>query len=267
MVVDILAEELHWDKKRKEQELEQGARFLGTMGLPPSLTEKNPFTWKEESTLASLLNSLRSLVGLKPTVERRAAAEIIYSRAQFEAGEIEELRTAFSSHVKQQETSGSLTGSSPHIRVPRQALFDIIKGLSNFDAIKPKDYEYVLEEAGFAKQAEVDFDEFVEVCRPVYPRNSIPGLTPMLHCRSVLSFARSCSLRGSPRLARQSAEGSPLRRAVVGCNSVVEKYVIVWAPKVLLNLFVPKFSCFNRVCQCHDTVDSSISRGKLCRPV
>lgn len=185
MVVDILAEELHWDKKRKEQELEQGARFLGTMGLPPSLTEKNPFIWKEESTLTSLLNSLRSLVGLKPTVERRAAAEIIYSRAQFEAGEIEELRTAFSSHVKpagaEQETSGSLNGSSPHIRVPRQALFGIIKGLSNFDAIKPKDYEYVLEEAGFAKQAEVDFDEFVEVCHPVYPRTSIPGLTPMLH--------------------------------------------------------------------------------------
>lgn len=178
MVVDILAEELHWDKKRKEQELEQGARFLGTMGLPPSLTEKNPFTWKEESTLTSLLNSLRSLVGLKPTVERRAAAEIIYSRAQFEAGEIEELRTAFSSHVKptgaEQEASGSLTGSSPQVRVPRQALFDIIKGLSNFDAIKPKDYEYVLEEAGFAKQAEVDFDEFVEVGHPVYPRTSIP---------------------------------------------------------------------------------------------
>lgn len=170
MVVDILAEELHWDKKRQQQELEQGARFLGTMGLPPSLTEKNPFTWKEESTLTSILNSLRALVGLKPTAERRAAAEIIYSRAQFEAGEIEELRTAFSSHVKpavaEQETSGPPVGSSPQIHVPRQALFDIIKGLPSFEAIKSKDYEYVLEEAGFSKRVEVDFDEFVEVCHP-----------------------------------------------------------------------------------------------------
>lgn len=43
-VIDLMAEELHWDSKRKEKEFRDGVHFLGSMGLPKgklSLTRKD----------------------------------------------------------------------------------------------------------------------------------------------------------------------------------------------------------------------------------
>lgn len=157
-VVDILGEELSWDKKRKEAELERATRFLATMGLPPGALERS---YKEEP-VKSVLNTLRTLVGLKPLTERRPAAEMVYSRAQFDAGEIEEMREAFAARAKG-EPSMSATGAVSLSRVDARELFDLVRNLSGFEGVKPKDYEYVLEEAGYSKQQEVDFDEFVEV--------------------------------------------------------------------------------------------------------
>ena len=42
-------------------------------------------------------------------------------------------------------------------------MFGLVKSLPGFEAVKAKDYEYVLEEAGYSRQADVDFDEFMEV--------------------------------------------------------------------------------------------------------
>ena len=42
-------------------------------------------------------------------------------------------------------------------------LFGLVKSLPGFEGIKAKDYDYVLEEAGFARSGNVDFDEFMEV--------------------------------------------------------------------------------------------------------
>ena len=157
-VVDILGEELHWDKKRKEDEIERATRFLVSMGLHPSAAER---AYREEP-VKSLLNTLRTLVGLKPVTERRPAAEMVYSRAQFDTGEIEELREKFATRAHA-ESSVSATGATSLARVPTRDLFELVRELPGFEQVKPKDYEYVLEEAGFAKQGDVDFDEFVEV--------------------------------------------------------------------------------------------------------
>ena len=43
-----------------------------------------------------------------------------------------------------------------------------MKGLPGFEEVRPKDCDYVLEEAGFARQSAVYFDEFVEVCAPPF---------------------------------------------------------------------------------------------------
>ena len=157
-VVDILGEELHWDKRRKQEEIERATRFLASMGLAPGALERS---YREEP-VTSLLNTLRTLVGLKPVTERRPVAELVYSRSQFEPGEIEELRQVFAGSAKP-SPSVSPAGPTSHSRVSTSELFEIVKALPGFEGMKTKDYDYVLEEAGFSKQQEVDFDEFVEV--------------------------------------------------------------------------------------------------------
>lgn len=157
-MVDILGEELNWDKRRRQDELEKATRFLATMGLAPGAIERS---YKEEP-VKSILNTLRTFVGLKPITERRPIAEMVYSRAQFEPGEIEELREVFAEHA-QTEPSVSATGSISRSRLGTKDLFQLVKDLPGFDGVKPKDYDYVLEEAGYSKRQEVDFDEFVEV--------------------------------------------------------------------------------------------------------
>ena len=159
-VVDIMGEELGWDKKRKQDEVEKATRFLTSMGLHPGVIER---AYREEP-VKSMLNTLRTLVGLKPITERRPVAEMVYSRARFDAGEIEELREAFGQRAKG-EPSVSDTGSTSLSRVSTRELFDLVKTLPGYELVKPKDYEYVLEEAGFKNKADVDFDEFVEVSK------------------------------------------------------------------------------------------------------
>ena len=128
------------------------------MGLHTTAVERS---YREEP-VKSLLNTLRTLVGLKPHTERRPAAEMVYSRAQFDTGEIEELREKFSARAHS-EPSVSPIGSTSQSRLSTRELFELVRELPGFEGVKPKDYDYVLEEAGFAKQSDVDFDEFVEV--------------------------------------------------------------------------------------------------------
>ena len=48
-------------------------------------------------------------------------------------------------------------------RVETREVYELVKGLRGFEEVRLKDYDYVLEEAGFARQKDLDFDEFVEV--------------------------------------------------------------------------------------------------------
>ncbi|THG98934.1 hypothetical protein EW026_g3317 [Hermanssonia centrifuga] len=160
-IVDILAEELKWDRKRKEEEIENGIQFLLTMGLPPGLDPRAILGLKEESK--SVFGRVKGFIGLGSTEQKRPASEMFYSRSQFEAGEVEELRQAFSSHAKA-GLSAAPAGTVSPARVDKAELFDLVRHLPGFEGIRSKDYDYVLEEAGYAKQQDVDFDEFVEIC-------------------------------------------------------------------------------------------------------
>ncbi|KAH9936425.1 DAO-domain-containing protein [Fomitopsis serialis] len=114
-VLDIMAEECKWSSSRKAAELERATRFLASMGLPP--------------------NAEPGALGIAGQRRRRAGAEMVYSRAQFEAGE----------------------------KLATEHVLDLVKALPGYGAVNKKDYEYVLEEAGFSKAQGVDFDEFVEI--------------------------------------------------------------------------------------------------------
>ena len=103
------------------------------------------------------------MLGVKRAGERRrrAAQEMIYSRAQFEAGEVEALRTAFGGKAHAE-------GASAPAKLETKEVYELVKGLPGFEEVRPKDCDYVLEEAGFARQPAVDFDEFVEVRAPPF---------------------------------------------------------------------------------------------------
>ena len=162
-VVDIMASELHWDSARKEAEIDSAIAFLGTMGLAPGLAPRS-LAAREESR--SVLAKAKGLVGFSQTSaeSRRQPEEMFYSRAQFDAGEVEELRSAFSGRAKPKyEPSMTPRGVVSPVRVSQPEIYDIVQGLPGFEGIKKKDYEYVLEEAGYARQGDLDFDEFVDV--------------------------------------------------------------------------------------------------------
>ncbi|KAH8077521.1 DAO-domain-containing protein [Cristinia sonorae] len=168
-VIDIMAEELNWDHVRKQKELAKATDFLSTMGLPPHAAA-SALHAEDSVQPKGLVERVGSVLGFGSSVrekQRVAGSDFMYSRAQFEAGEVDRLRQAFASRAKDAtppvDVSGSPVGAT-YQRVEKGELFELVKGLPGFEDVKPKDFNYVLEEVGFTKQNDVDFDEFVELC-------------------------------------------------------------------------------------------------------
>ncbi|THH27233.1 hypothetical protein EUX98_g6961 [Antrodiella citrinella] len=171
-VVDILAEELAWDNTRKEKELTRAVEFLGSMGLAPSVGEA--FLQSEAVKPKNLKERAEALFGFglgwDAAKKARVASGLVYSRALFEAGEVERLRQAFGSRAKVVVAATGVSGSpagATYQRVDKDALFDLVKGMPGYEKVGSKDFNYVLEEVGLAKQKDVDFDEFMELCAEV----------------------------------------------------------------------------------------------------
>lgn len=174
-VIDIMAEERKWSKERKAAELDAAVRFLASMGLPPGAAPA-------QQRSHGLLEKVEGALGLPaPARRRRAAPEMVYSRAQFEAGEVEQLKAAF---------AGAAHGAEE--KLGHERVLELVKGLPGFEAVNAKDYDYVLEEAGFSKAQDVDFDGFVEVSF-IYPSSVLAG--------SADTFPSLPDLRGASRSA------------------------------------------------------------------
>jgi len=160
-VVDIMAEELNWNAARKQQEMARTTRFLQSMGLPPGAvvsaparSSQNWYDW-----------AYRKLEGpTMMTTTKKAAAPASsggsssHGRAQFEAGEVESLREAFVERSR-----------DPSGRLAKPAIRELLQGIPAYAGIRTKDFEYVLEETGLAKQKDIDVDEFVEVRSATLP--------------------------------------------------------------------------------------------------
>ncbi|KAI0712377.1 DAO-domain-containing protein [Earliella scabrosa] len=147
-VIEIMTEELHWPASRAKAETAAATEFLGSMGLPPGAAPRRISTEPK-----NVVECVEGVFGMRRGAERRrrAAQEMIYSRAQFEAGEVEALRAAFDARATD-------------ARVETREVYELVKGLRGFEEVRLKDYDYVLEEAGFARSKDLGFDEFVEVC-------------------------------------------------------------------------------------------------------
>lgn len=153
-VVDIMAEELNWNTARKQQEMTRTTRSLQSMGLPNGTVVLGaPAQTSSQDWYDWVLEVLR--------IKRAAAAAPFagnngssnsYGRAQFEVGEVDSLRDAFVERTR-----------DPAGRLAKPAIRELLQGTPAYAGINTKDFEYVLEETGLAKQKDIDADEFVEV--------------------------------------------------------------------------------------------------------
>jgi glycerol-3-phosphate dehydrogenase len=145
-----MAEELNWDRARKKKEIEGAVAFLGSMGLAPgaasALQDQTPKTFFER-----MQNAIWR-------TENEVKSSVLYSRSRFEAGEVEALRNAFAKRART-----VYVGAGEEIRLSKAELSELLNELPGYEGIPRKDFEYVLEEAGFKGRSDVDFDEFVEV--------------------------------------------------------------------------------------------------------
>lgn len=139
-VIDIMAEELNWNAARRQQEMVHTARFLQSMGLPPSADVPAP-----ARTSQRWYDWAYRMVGITSTINS-------HGRAQFEAGEANSLREAFLERSR--DTAG---------RLAKPAILELLRGIPAYAGIRSKEFEYVFEETGLARQKDVDVDGFVEV--------------------------------------------------------------------------------------------------------
>lgn len=140
-VIDIMAEELNWNATRRQQEMVHTSRFLRSMGLPSSIDVPAP----ARSSSQHWYDWAYRMVGSTATTNS-------HGRAQFEAGEANSLREAFLERSR--DTAG---------RLAKPAILELLQGTPAYASIRTREFDYVLEEAGLAKQKDVDVDEFVEV--------------------------------------------------------------------------------------------------------
>ncbi|TBU59006.1 DAO-domain-containing protein [Dichomitus squalens] len=159
-VVEIMAEELHWPAARTKAETAAATEFLLSMGLMPGATPR-PTSTEPKSVVECMETALGVKTGREKRL-RRAAQEMVYSRAQFEAGELEALKSAFEARAKASATTQAQVVGEPKLKTGE--LYELVKGLPGFDAVRPKDYEYVMEEVGYARSKDVDWSEFMEIC-------------------------------------------------------------------------------------------------------
>lgn len=156
-VVEIMAEDLNWSHSRQQAEIDRATKFLASMGLPPG-TEPPPL---KTHSLVEKFWALLGFTAQAPGEARilRVGREMVYSRAQFEAGEIMALRDAFTTRTQQYPAVEDET------HLGQADVIGLIKSLKGYEGVSQKDYEYVLTETGFADKPDFNFDEFVEVWR------------------------------------------------------------------------------------------------------
>lgn len=167
-VVDIMAEDLNWSLSRKRQELKKATAFLESMGLPSGAKihgiEPRGLLERAESVLWWGINGdwiFGSGAG------RGKGQSVMYSRAQFEAGEIDMLRAAFGQRAAVISPVNNARGTEGNnaveeLRLEKENVRALLKELPGYEGVHPKDFDYVLE-AGLGKRSDMNFDEFVEV--------------------------------------------------------------------------------------------------------
>jgi len=164
-VVDIMADEFGWSYKERKNQIAKGVQFLRSMGLSPAfmtsalIPEPEPRSIMEhiEKALWKAGTGVVHVFGFGNLESREKA----YGRSKFESGEVAALRNAFTSNAQAQQGDATTTGE---LKLKAGDVLDILKDISGYSEISRKELNYVLDEAGLKGHAEVDFDQFIEIC-------------------------------------------------------------------------------------------------------
>lgn len=176
-----MAEELGWDTARRRAELKRGVEFLQTMGLLGSVElEPTPKSWAEKARAMLFGSRAKSDVRL-----------YIANRALFEPGEVDSLRNSFISKAGETKEGTGETEGQP--RLKNEDVLALLRETPGYEKVRNGEFAYVLVEAGFAQQRDLDFDEFVEVSPSTHvnlsPSSEYYSITTRIWC-----FLSSCSV-------------------------------------------------------------------------
>jgi len=141
-VIEIMGQELSWNKTRRRQEYRRACEQLNSMGLPSGQSTTNN-RW---------FSSILRMVGFGEEPSQMPAGHIP-NRPLFSSGEVDMFRSAFTSQL-----------STADNRLSRADIIALVPQLKGFETIKEKQVNYVMREAGFEGRQKLDSDEFIEIC-------------------------------------------------------------------------------------------------------
>ncbi len=152
-VIDIMGDELKWSRSRRDAEFRRAVSFLQqSMGLLGGSDMTSPpqtwTSWIRETVLMARPKPMTADVGM-------------YSRSQFEPGELDTLKIAFTTRALEVKKEGD---QSSEQRLAKKEVPSLLSSVPGYEDTKEREFYYILDEAGFASREFLDFDEFVEVC-------------------------------------------------------------------------------------------------------
>lgn len=149
-----MAQELNWTTTRKREELRRGVQFLESMGLRG--VPDNPLT----TTPVWVDWVWNKLVG-SPTSPPFIATK--YSRAQFEAGELDQIRAAFLARATSIPTGEQGRSVGEEKKLQQSQLQQTLSDIPGYEETKSQHLENVLVEIGCDGGDDIALDELLEV--------------------------------------------------------------------------------------------------------
>ncbi|WWD17998.1 hypothetical protein CI109_102445 [Kwoniella shandongensis] len=136
-VIDIMAEELGWDKSRKEKEFVDAVEFLKSMGLP-------------KQTKLTLKDMIRSGGDIGPLGLAKTEEAELYARAQFTPDEVTHLRQQFERFDFDHDQ-----------KITRSDLVHAMTEMGYNASIEAADS--ILREVDFGRKGEIGFQEYLDI--------------------------------------------------------------------------------------------------------
>ncbi|KAH7885511.1 FAD dependent oxidoreductase-domain-containing protein [Phlebopus sp. FC_14] len=224
-VIEMMSRELGWSREREREEYVRGVEVLRGMGAGVAAaavgTGVGP---RDDGTGMGEGMGMRMrtrwlgwgwLAGPKPspstmttmTTTTHVHPHQVYSRAKFEAGEIDALQDAFERHAVASDADADADadadvdadanvlpsgadagiGGSPSPpttkRLKKGAIKDALKVVADerpgygYEGIREIEYRYVFDEVGLGEGADVDFEAFLEICGNLKDVSLVPLVT------------------------------------------------------------------------------------------
>lgn len=179
-----MTEELKWTRSERNKQIRDAVEFLvGSMGLdegyvvgggdavkrikerikPVGLVERfERGVWWLGKSLTGLVGATTTNVGLGGGgsgggMGISGEKVRVLGRSRFEVGEVGILKSVFDKH-------SSTTTTDNKGKLSTQSILEVVKQVSGYETITPKEFEHVLDETGFKGREELDWEEFLEVC-------------------------------------------------------------------------------------------------------